>query len=161
MPTAEQAALPSRAVPMQISTPPSLEWLTRCGEMDLLKLDPETRLKPETVQAMKAHLADLQAYLAPARPDWIVERISALMGHWWSPSLPEDQLRIMALDWVKALQDQPQFALEEGIARFLKEHRRKPLPADILKESRAVTEAERQMVRRITEALRPRPKWAG
>ena len=159
MPTVEQAVTTSRAVPMKPLTPPSLTWLNDSSLATLWKLDPERDLA-DWAPLLKEYRAELQVYLQPAAPDWVVTRITALMGHWWTPSLQEDQLRIMALDWAKALQDIPQFALEEGIGEYLKTHRRKPTPHDIREAALKVTADERNMILRIDEALKPPPRWS-
>jgi len=79
--------------------------------------------------------ASVQALSVPCDPSWLMARVMALLAPYFTANIPEAVRRIEAGDWLVALSDRPQWAIEKA-CRWWKgdenpDHRRKPIEGDI------------------------------
>jgi hypothetical protein len=101
-----------------------MEWLMR-----LLKLQPQDLPATEEVRATVAALSE------PANAAWIMARIAALLNPYYDKDTPPAVRRMEAEDWLEALAEYPQWAIERAV-RWWKSadneaRRKKPLEGDI------------------------------
>ena len=137
----------------------AMQWLTRLPQ-----------LPPNELPEMVEIEATVAALSKPASANWCMARVAALLSPYYDKDTPPAVRRMEAEDWLEALGEYPQWAIERAV-RWWKsadnEHRRKkPLEGDIAARCRvemrgigAVPDIlRRKREGRYIEPEAPRPK---
>lgn len=74
---------------------------------------------------------------------WITARVEALLSHYFRPETSENADLLATADWIKALIDIPQEALEQAFTMWIRNEDRRPTPAAIRKEALSRVERRR------------------
>ena len=102
----------------------AMQWL-----MHLLKLPPQDLPAIEEVWATVVALSE------PASPAWVMARIAALLNPYYDKDTPAAVRRMEAEDWLEALAEYPQWAIERAVRWWKSEdnvdRRKRPLEGDI------------------------------
>jgi hypothetical protein len=101
-----------------------MQWLMRLPQ-----------LPPNDLPAIHEIQATVDVLSEPCDPTWCMARVAALLSPYYDKDTPQGVRRMEAEDWLEALQDYPQWAIERAV-RWWKsadnDHRRKkPLEGDI------------------------------
>lgn len=68
---------------------------------------------------------------------WIVARTLSLLSHYYQPTIPEGIDELAAADWIAALADLPQRAIDDAAMEWIRNEERRPSPAAIRKRAMA------------------------
>lgn len=75
---------------------------------------------------------------------WLAIRVMILLDHYYRPELSEEAETMMIADWIDALEEFPQEAVERAIReRIRSPERARPLPGEIRARARAFLEPRR------------------
>lgn len=102
------------------------------GMMDMLH---SWRASPQqpiaTQEDCQAILRTCQALSTPANREWIAGRVATLLSHFYVSSMGASEMRAIAEDWIAALGEFPNWAIQEACAEYLATETRKPTIAAI------------------------------
>lgn len=129
----------------------ALAWLT-----DL------PQLPRELLPAQSEVVATVEAWTEPARPEWIMARAAAILSPYYAKDVPQIVREIEAEDWLEALAEYPQWAIERA-ARWWKgesnpDRRKAPLEGDIAARCK-VEMGGIDVVPRLVETIRSRREY--
>jgi len=107
----------------------ALQWVMRLHGLPAEKLPSVTE-----VQAVVAGLSK------PVEPDWLSQRIKGLMAQYYEKNLDAASMAFVSMDWVDALADFPQWAIDRAV-RWYKSadnprRHKAPLEGDIAERAR-------------------------
>jgi len=84
--------------------------------------------------------ADYDRVTVPARHEWIMARVAALLGQYYASDVPQGAVRMMAEDWAAELADYPEWAITKAVrwwkSRENLNRKRRPLEGDISERAR-------------------------
>lgn len=127
----------------------------------------ETGFKPPAVSDEQARslaertLPSLNAALAPAAPAWIAARVTALLAHYFVPSMPGAVQEAVLDDWVEALASFPAWAVDEAVREWQRTQPKKPTIADIVTRCQKAVRpyaSDREKIVRTLEARESRER---
>ncbi|MBN8901004.1 MAG: hypothetical protein BGO51_06545 [Rhodospirillales bacterium 69-11] len=112
-------------------------------ETGLWRITDMPPITPELQQAARISMERLHAVLVPATREWSTGAIAALLTHFYTVQLPAAVYTAIKNDWIACLSGFPQWAIEEARIEWLKNGKRKPVPADIVGLCRKAVSKER------------------
>ena len=75
---------------------------------------------------------EVETNAKPPSEEWLTARVTALLAHFFQRDDPEAISLLVMADWIDALSDVPQEAIQQAIAeRIRQSDRRKPIPGEI------------------------------
>lgn len=86
----------------------------------------------DTKYAASACLRVIDEQFPPVDSKWLAGAVHTLLLHYYVQSLPDSQMQALAKDWVGALKEFPQCAVEHARSQWLKTSDKKPKPANIV-----------------------------
>lgn len=132
-------------------------WSESRGEVVDRGFDPAPIPEAERA-AVEATLAQFDAWLAPAPPDWIAGRIVTLLAHFWTPDMGDKVRGAVAADWLEIMGGLPAHAIAEACRIWLRTEKWRPKPSELygLAHDRVKREARhRDRLRQCLEGARP------
>lgn len=92
----------------------------------------------------EAELAEIRADHArvtvPARHEWVMARVAALLSQYYASDVPQGAVRMMAEDWAAELGEYPEWAITKAVrwwkSRENPSRKRRPLEGDISERAR-------------------------
>ena len=124
------------------------EWSPEWGEKPVVP-----RLRPETVDMVIEALRQYDLYLAPADRAETSARIAALLAHYFVPDMPAGLQTVIMTDWLDELAEFPAWAIQEACRGWLRNEKRKPTLADIIRVCNRATYDSKTEVRVLERAL--------
>lgn len=74
---------------------------------------------------------DIDDYLAPPSRTWLLGRVAGVLNHFYVSKTPEQIQEIVARDWLRVLEQYPQWALDQAFTEWLADEQKRPTPAAI------------------------------
>jgi len=90
---------------------------------------------PITRQEARDYLEAMEPLMKPADTQRTMARIAVLMAHYWTPQMPENLQKAVAVDWGHALNELPWNVVDATAREWVKTRERRPTPAAFLKLS--------------------------
>ena len=122
------------------------------------------QLPPEELPEISEVEATVAALTEPCRVPWLMARVAALLSPYYDKDTPQVVREMEAEDWLEALAEYPQWAVERAVRWWKSEHnadrRKRPMEGDISAKCRAEMhgiKALPDLLRRRKTAPRPLP----
>lgn len=117
------------------------------------------QLPPDDLPEMHEVEATVAALSEPANPTWCMARVAALLSPYYDKDTPQAVREIEAEDWLEALAEYPQWAIERAV-RWWKsadndQRRKRPLEGDIAARCRV----EMRGIKALPDLLGRRARW--
>lgn len=119
---------------------PAGTQLSPTGSASPATRNPGLRVRREVVSLLKsgplstlpAAISEAQASLAPAERTWIGARVEVLLSHFFQANEPPQITKGRALDWMRALDGLPKWAIDGACAEWLsRPDGKRPTPGQI------------------------------
>lgn len=125
-----------------------MAWLQRLPLLPREELPDQTEIE-----------ATVEALTRPARPEWVLARVAALLLPYFEKDTPQSVREMEAEDWLEALGGLPEWAIVQAV-RWWKgpnnpDRRRRPLEGDIAKVAREQTSRVRAVPRLCQSKRKP------
>ena len=125
-------------LPMEPCLPLDIERLMRAEnvthEENNRFCDRPPPITGDQAEAVRKALTVLEAGMTPAHRPALSSRVITMLAHYFVPDMPQTLADAVMADWIEALSEYPNWAVNAACTRWLHGNNRKPTIADVRKE---------------------------